>query len=147
MEATKGIPILISLDAQSTTDGQPEETMRMITTGELFETPGETVIRYEETLDEGTSAQKVKLTIRDHMITMDRNGTFDTSMVFQKGKRFEGQYRTPYGAIAMALYCTKAQFSQDREGGEMSLQYQLDLSGQYAAMHDMRLHFLRKKDL
>ena len=56
-------------------------------------------------------------------------------MVFQKGRRYESQYHTPYGTLDMALYCTRASFAQDLEGGELALQYQLDVSGQYAAMH------------
>ena len=146
MTAIKGIPILISLDAQATTDGQPEETMRLITTGELLEKPEETVIRYEESLDENEPPQKIQLTIHGGAITMNRQGTFDANMVFEKGKRYESQYHTPFGDLDMALYCTRASFTQDREGGELSLQYQLDLSGQFAAVHEMKLHFLRKKE-
>ena len=146
MAATKSTPILISLDAQTNTDGQPEDTMRLITTGELIEKPNETLIRYEESLDEREPPQKIEITIRDHIITMSRQGTYDSNMVFQKGKRYESLYRTPFGELDMALYCTKATYTHDAESGEISLQYQLDLSGQYAAMHDLRLHYLRKKE-
>ncbi|MEA4927216.1 MAG: DUF1934 domain-containing protein [Candidatus Limiplasma sp.] len=146
MAATKGVPILISLDAQATAEGQTEEPMRLITTGELFQKPEETVIRYEESLDENEPPQKIELTIRDGSVTMSRNGAYDTKLVFEKGKRYESQYRTPYGVMDMALFCTRASFAQDREGGELTLQYQLDLAGQFAAVHDMHLHFMRKKD-
>ena len=146
MAAIKGIPILISLDAQSNTENQPEDTMRLITTGELFDRGNEVVIRYEESLDENEPPQKIEILVRDNVITMHRQGTYDANMVFQKGQRYESQYHTPYGDLDMALYCTKATFSMDSEGGEMALQYQLDLGGQFAAVHDMRLHFLRKKE-
>jgi len=146
MAARKGIPILISLDAQSTTDGKPEDTLRLITSGTLIERAGETVIRYEESLDEQEPPQKIELTVRDDVITMSRHGTVDADMVFRKGRRYESQYRTPYGVMDMALYCTKASFTRANGGGELALQYQLDLGGQFAAMHDMRLHWMRKKE-
>ena len=146
MGASKGIPILISLDAHANTDGQPEDTMRLITTGILLEKPDETIIRYQESLDENEPPQQIEITVRDGVVTMNRQGAFDANMVFQKGRRYESQYRTPYGTLDMALYCTRATFTIDQDGGELSLQYQLDVSGQFAAMHDMRLHFLRKKD-
>ena len=146
MGASKGIPILISLDAYTNTDGQPQDTMRLITTGQLFEDDNETVIKYEETLDENEPPHRISITVRDRVITMDRQGSMAANMVFHKGKRFESQYQTPYGVMDMALYCTKAAFTRDNAGGgEIALQYQLDLSGQYAAMHDMKLHFMRKK--
>ena len=146
MAEIKGIPILISLDAQSTSEGQPEDTMRLITTGELFEKPGNVVIRYEETIDENEPAHKIEMMVQGNTITMNRQGIFDAKMVFQKGQRYESQYHTPYGDLDMALYCTKATYTRTRETGEIALQYQLDVSGQFAAVHDMKLHYIRKKD-
>lgn len=145
MTAKKGIPILISLDAQTNGDGEKEDVMRLITTGELFETPKETVIRYEESLDEKEPPQKIELRISPDSVIMSRKGAFNANMVFMKGQRYESQYQTPYGVLDMALFCTKAEYSSDEEGGELQLQYQLDLSGQFAAMHDMKLHWMRKK--
>lgn len=145
MTAKKGIPILISLDAQTNADGDKEDVMRLITTGELIETQQETVIRYEETLDEKEPPQKIELRIGHDSVIMSRKGAFNANMVFIKGHRYESQYHTPYGVLDMALFCTKADYTSDKDGGELQLQYQLDLSGQFAAMHDMKLHWMRKK--
>lgn len=147
MGAIKGIPILISLDSKTSTDEQPEETMRMITTGELIEKADETLIRFEETMDESEPPQKIEIAVNGSVITMRRRGAYDVDMVFQKGQRYEGQYKMPFGALDMALYCIRASYTREEEGGEVALQYQLDLSGQYAAMHDLRLHFMRKRDM
>ncbi len=144
MAAKKGIPILISLDAQSSAEG--EDTLRLITTGELFERADETVIRYEESLDEQEPPQKIELTVRGDVITMSRRGAIDANMVFRKGRRYESRYRTPYGEMDLALFCTRASVTRADGGGELSLQYQLDLGGQYAAVHDMKLHWMRKKE-
>ena len=146
MGANKGTPILISLDSVTSTDEQPEETMRMITTGELIEKADETLIRFEETIDESEAPQKIEIAVNGSVITMRRRGVYDVDMVFQKDQRYEGQYKMPFGAMDMALYCVKAAYTRDSDGGEVALRYQLDLSGQYAAMHDLRLHFMRKKD-
>jgi uncharacterized beta-barrel protein YwiB (DUF1934 family) len=146
MGAIKGTPILISLDSVTSTDEQPEETMRMITTGELIEKADETLIRFEETIDESEAPQKIEIAVSGNVITMRRRGVYDVDMVFQKGQRYESQYRMPFGVMDMALYCVKAAYTREGDGGEVALRYQLDLSGQYAAMHDLRLHFMRKKE-
>jgi uncharacterized beta-barrel protein YwiB (DUF1934 family) len=145
MAESKGVPILISLEAQSTADERPEDAIRLITTGKLFERDEETVIKYEESLDEKEPPQKIELTVHGEEITMSRQGTLDAKMVFSKGHRYETQYHTPYGDIDMALYCIQAACKRSNDGGELSLRYQLDLGGQYAAMHDMKLHWRRKK--
>ncbi len=146
MGSIKGMPILISLESKTSADEKPEETMRMITAGELIEKADETLIRFEETIDENEPPQKIEIGIRDNVITMRRRGTYNVDMVFQKGQRYEGQYKMPFGDLDMALYCIKAAYTREGDSGEVALQYQLDLSGQYAAMHDLRLHFMRKKD-
>ncbi|HNX62233.1 MAG TPA: DUF1934 domain-containing protein [Candidatus Limiplasma sp.] len=146
MKANKGIPILISLDAQSAANSQPEDAIRLITTGELYESAEETVLRYEESLDEQEPPQKIELSLRRDGITMTRKGTSEGKMVFQKGHRYESQYHTPFGDMDLALFCTRADYQKGKNGGELTLQYQLDLGGQFAAMHDMRLHWTRKKE-
>lgn len=145
MNAPKGVPILISLDARFTAEGQAEDSMRLITTGELEKNAEGYVIRYEESIDEDSPPHQVEIAMHKDVISMNRKGSIEADMVFEKGKRFESRYRTPYGAMDMAVFCTKAVYTVDRDGGEIALQYQLDLGNQYAAMHNMNYHFMRKK--
>lgn len=147
MGASKGVPILISLNARFGTEGQPEDALQLITNGELFEDAGQTVIRYEESLEEDAPPQKVEVSVKNDVVTITRQSAYNPNMVFQKGRRYESQYQTPYGAMDMALYCTKATHTADSSGGEINLQYQLDLTGQYATMHHMTLQYMRKRDL
>lgn len=146
MGTSKGIPILISLDAQSAINGQPEETIRLITTGEMQEKHGITIIHYQETLDETEPPQDIVLQISDREVTMTREGKFGGDMVFKKGSRFQSKYRTPHGDLDMALFCTKADYQKAEEGGELRLQYELDLGGQITTVHHMTFHWMRKKD-
>lgn len=146
MNTKKGIPILISLDAKFTTEGQEEDSMRLITTGELSKNEEGYIIRYEESIDEDQPPQHVEIAMNQGTVSMNRSGEIETEMVFQKGKRYESRYHTPYGAMEMAVFCTKADYSIDEEDrGEIALQYQLDFGNQYAAMHNMNFHFMPKK--
>ena len=73
---------------------------------------------------------------------MQRSGAFATSMVFDQGRRVEGSYRTPYGDLAMGVYPTHVKYRvQEGPVGEVDLTYQLDLQGQFAAMHELRIRF------
>ena len=51
---------------------------------------------------------QVEIAMQKDVISMNRKGSIEADMVFQKGKRFESRYRTPYGAMDMAVFCTKA---------------------------------------
>ena len=42
----------------------------------------------------------------------------------------------------MGVYATRVKYQVDPSaGGEVSLQYQLDLQGQFAAMHELHIRF------
>lgn len=142
----KTIPVLISINASAHRDYSGEEPMAMLTSGELCVTPERMIVRYEETLDESAPPQPIELTVTDDSITMARGGDYETSMVFTKGQRFEGQYKTPFGSIALAVYCTRLKSELTREGGLLSFSYQLDLNGQFASMNDMELRIIPQTD-
>ena len=102
---------------------------------------GDPAIDYTETQPDNESSD-VTLTLDQGVVTMQRSGAFATSMVFEQGRRFEGSYRTPYGDLAMGVYPTHVKYQvEDGPVGQVDLTYQLDLQGQFAAMHELRIRF------
>ncbi len=145
MQAT-GTPILLSLNATVTSDGEQPESIHLMTSGELFVQGQGYVLRYEEQLDEEAPPSTIQLSMEDGLISMLRSGDYSSNMLFRKGQRYEGQYGTPFGEMDLGIYCTKADFDIDDLGGLVRLQYQLDINGQYVSMHEMELRFLIKED-
>lgn len=141
-----GIPILISLGATASPDSDTNDTMQLLTTGELFSLPNGYKLCYEEQLDETASPTQIELTLQDGIVSMLRSGDYATDMVFRKGQRYEGQYSTPYGEMELGIYCTRVNYQVDKNGGLVTLQYQLDLNGQFASMHDMQLRFMVREN-
>ncbi len=140
------IPVLISIRSNAHRDEAVEdETMTMLTSGVLELTDEAAVIRYQEQIDESMPMQQVTVTVADDCVTMARDGTYTTQMVFRMGCRYEGQYHTPYGDMELALYCTRLAYDLGDDGGELELSYQLDLNGSFAAMHDMELHLMAQE--
>ena len=137
-------PVLISLSATVTDENGQSDEMNLITNGTLEDTPRGCRIEYEENIDEEEPPQRVSLLLEGDVVTMQRAGDYAASMVFAKGQRYEGQYHTPYGYIDMAVFCSLARWRVDDDAGELRLRYQLDVSGQFASMHDMTLQVLFK---
>lgn len=140
-----GIPVLVSLGATQTADNGQSEAMQLLTSGELTPTENGYLLRYEETLDETAPPTKIELSLMDGVVRMQREGLYAADMVFRKGQRYEGQYTTPFGTMELAIFCTKAHYTIDENGGAVSLHYQLDLNGQYASMHELDLRFVVKE--
>ena len=136
-----GRQVLLSVTGKTQGQDEPEEAVRLLTTGVL--TGGREAWRIDYTETEPDSqAHDVTLTLGKGVVTMERHGAFATSMVFEKGCRFEGSYDTPYGALDMGVYATQVKYRvDDEDNGEVNLQYQLDLQGQFAAMHELNIRF------
>ena len=134
--------VLVSIMGWTREDDAPEDAMRLLTTGTL--TGGEDAwqIDYKETEPDDGETHDVTVTLNKGVVTMQRSGQYATSMVFDQGHRFEGSYRTPYGDLAMGVYPTHVRYQVDgQHTGEVNLTYQLDLQGQFAAMHELRIRF------
>ena len=133
--------VLLSVTGWSREEEQQPESVRLLTTGTLTQEKDAWRIDYTETQPDNET-HDVTLTLGNGVVTMQRAGDYATSMVFEQGRRFEGSYRTPYGALAMGVYPTQVKYQVDPEAnGEVNLTYQLDLQGQFAAMHELRIRF------
>ena len=116
---------------------------RLVTTGELTGSKAQNAWRlhYTETQPDTAETDRVTLTMQDGVVTMLREGQFNTSMIFRQGNRYEGSYNTPYGALEMGVFPTQVKYNVDDARGEVVLKYQLDIQGQYASMREMRIRF------
>ncbi len=145
----KKTQVLLSVTGRAQApDDENEEAVRLLTTGTLSEEKRDHWrIDYTETQPDSES-HDVTLTMGGGVVTMQRQGPFSTSMVFEKGCRFEGSYETPYGALDMGVFPTLVQYHVDRQAvGEVNLQYQLDLQGHFAAMHELNIRFCPAGDV
>lgn len=136
-------PVLLSVSGWSQAQGdEAPDPVRLLTCGTLTGQTDAWRIDYTETQPGEKTAHDVVVQMQKGVVTMERKGDYATSMVFEKGRRFEGSYNTPYGALDMGIYATQVKYNVDEQKtGEVNLKYQLDLQGQFAAMHELRIRF------
>ncbi len=134
--------VLLSVIGENRTpDSDETETVRIVTVGTLSRLGDGWRLTYTESDPDGSSSQQVDITVRGGRIQMERTGDCSTTMVFEKGKRFDGSYRTPWGDLSMGIYTTQVSFSPERDKGLLKLVYQVDIQGRFTAMHDLTLSF------
>lgn len=138
------IPVLLSVTGQSQQDGQQEERIHLVTTGHLQKKDEGFSLQYEETQPDSGETSHITLDVKKGSVTMVRDGAYATSMVFEKGRRFQGNYRTPMGDLEMGIYATRVQYTSGEDKGDVSLKYQLDLQGQFVAMHELKVVYVRQ---
>lgn len=136
--ADKIKPVLVTLMSYTRAGDEEDAPMRIRCSGQMRLTTGGCMLRYTEVqTEEGTGAtlsQDVILNIQPDRVTMTRLGDYGTTLVFVRDRRFEGSYHTPFGELAVALYTTQLSVQHGPEGGNVHLEYQLDMQGNYAAV-------------
>ena len=137
----KNMQVLLSVMGWTHDDDDPSDSVRLLTTGTLSGEKDRWRIDYKETQPDNESSDVI-LTMDRGVVTMQRSGPYGASMVFQQGRRYEGAYRTPYGDLSMGVFPTHVKYKVENSlAGQVDLTYQLDLQGQFAAMHELRIRF------
>ena len=136
------IPVLMTLSGRAYGGAvEDEEAVDLMTTGLLYPLKEGWKLTYTETQPDDNTTTDITLLLGRDRVVMTRTGDYASSMVFRKDRRFEGVYRTPFGSLSMAVFATRVDVNMTREHGTVVLEYQLDLQGNYAAMHELRLTY------
>ena len=142
MKSGDSLDVLLSVTGENRSPGGDEpETIRVVTLGTLLRLDEGWELKYIESDPDGNGSQKVVITLTDGRVVMERAGDFSTTMVFEKGRRFDGAYRTPWGDLAMGIYTVQVNTSFGEEQASLRLVYQVDIQGRFTAMHDLTLRF------
>ncbi|MBQ8537611.1 MAG: DUF1934 domain-containing protein [Clostridia bacterium] len=137
--------VLVSITGQAQALGQTADEIRLMTTGTLTPTLTGYQLDYQESQPDGTSVQDIRLEMTPTRVTMTRTGEYGSTMVFEKGRQFEGVYHTPFGEMDLAVFPTKVRVEMGEEAGKIHLQYQLNFQGSIATMNDLTVQYRKSR--
>ena len=137
--------VLLSITGVSKTNGIPDDAIKMFTTGYLSGEGDSWKLRYSEVSpDDVKDKNHVTLTMNNGTITMTNSQSKGADMIFARGSRYQGVYRTPYGNLDLAVFPSVVDYRIGRDSGEINLSYQLDFDGQYASDHELHILYADK---
>ena len=137
--------VLLSITGLSKTNGIPDDAIKMFTTGFLSGEDDNWKLRYTETSpDDARDTNHITLTMSNGTVTMTNSQNKGADMVFVRGSRYQGVYRTPYGSLDMAVFPSVVSYRVGPDSGEINLSYQLDFDGQYASDHELHILYAEK---
>lgn len=108
--------------------------------GFLRQEDGELILTYREAGGEN-GLEGVQTTLRHAagQVTLLREGPWRSQMVFQEGLRHSSRYETPYGALPLNITTHRVRSSLTEAGGELELEYDMELAGQSAGQTHFHL--------
>ena len=111
--------------------------------GTLTEQAGMLELRYEElSPDPGEKFTAVRLAFPVGMpgpVCVERSGEAQTMFTVEEGRRQYSVYRTPFGSMELCVYGKRIENSMGPEGGELQMDYAIELQGMTAQRTKMKI--------
>ena len=124
--------IILSIVGEQVTPDGDTNRMEMVTEGRFYERDGLKYLEYEENETSGLGSTMTTITIGPDIVSLMRQGRNTTHMVFKEGKKSYNIYNTPMGSMEMGVWPTSMVINMGEDKGDLSLEYELNIGGQYA---------------
>ena len=125
--------IMLKITGKQFSGDISEDQMEFITEGKLYEKGDSTYLIYDESEFSGFPGCKTTLKLTGDCIRMKRIGSevgFGMEFIFEKGKRFNSKYHTPYGNLDMEVLTNDVVNNLTEEGfGDINIDYHVSLNG------------------
>ena len=129
---------------QKNRDVEHEHT-EMTAEAELIRNGGKTAIRYAESELSGMEGATTEIFFFDdtpHIVTMERDGGYTTSFVFEGGKRHICVYNTPIMTFEMGIHTKEVQ-NRLLDEGYILLDYLLEIHGAGAERNRVQVSIIK----
>lgn len=104
------------------------DSVMLTVRGNYYEEEGKKTLKYREYLTDNLDNYTdtiIEILNRD-LVTINKTGELNTTIILEKGKRHECMYTTPVGTISMAFYTKSIDNSLSYQGGKLSITYNTD---------------------
>lgn len=119
--------VIISIKG-SQTNGKASDEMELVTEGKLVRRGEDSyTISYEESEMTGLEGTTTVLHIDGPRVTLLREGTFNSQMVFEEGCRHLSMYETPYGSLSVGIDTRRMKNTVDESGGDLEIDYAIEI--------------------
>ena len=133
--------VIISIKGRQLYAESVPEEMELVTAGTLKrDGAGGYTVSYQETELTGLEGTVTKLHIRDGQVTLLREGSINSQMVFEEGRRHLSMYETPYGALSIGVNTRRMRSTLSEAGGDLEIDYAIEIDNLIAGQNLFRMN-------
>lgn len=132
--------VMISIISKQIMDDD-ENAMELISEGEYEYSPEESRLSYLESSITGMEGTKTTFNISPVSVTLKREGTVTSDMLFEEGKRHISLYGTPYGVTTMQIFTRFLNMDIGENGGKMRIGYELSVENMKISDNEFIIEF------
>ena len=118
--------VIISIKGRQVNENGPDE-MELVTAGRLICNDKGVLVSYQETELTGLQGTTTMLRISGPVVTLLREGTVNSQMVFEEGRRHLSMYETPYGSMSVGINTRRVKNTIGEGGGDLEIDYAIEI--------------------
>ena len=118
--------VIISIKGRQNDGGGEDNEIELVTDGEFAFENGEGVLSYMESELTGLEGTRTSFTISPMGVVLTREGSLNSRMIFEKGRKHEFVYDTPFGSTTMGVDTKNITVDLDEHGGDLEIEYVVD---------------------
>ncbi len=128
---------VILIKGEQIIDGEHDVT-EIDVTGALSETDDGLKLEFWEYLDENEKVH-TEITVSESKVSMTKQGSVATEMIFEKGVRHNCEYSTPIGALSVGVSTNDVKVEVEDGSGKILLEYDLDFNTGFIAQNKLEI--------
>lgn len=121
--------VIISITGTQSYPHGYDDSIELVTDGKYCyrNDRGESLLTYMESDLTGLEGTKTSFTVGPLGVILQREGSSNSRMVFEEGRKHVFLYETPYGATTMGVDTRKVNNTLSEHGGGMEIDYAIDV--------------------
>ena len=138
--------VFITIRSTQSLDGAEPEGAELITAGIYNYGKDGIRLSYMESELTGLDGTKTVFHVKPDEVVLSRRGTVYSQMIFHPGEPSNFVYRTEFGMLQMGLDTLRMECALDEHGGDMEIEYNLDLAKNFLSRNVFKIN-IREKEL
>lgn len=136
--------IMINIDGTQNFGNGEANNVELTTEGELSVSAGSYTLKYKESELTGMEGTTTEITVESNgVVNLVRSGTVNSNLVFEEGKRHLSYYDTNDGAFSIGVFASYVDTVLERNYGEISITYAMDVDDKPIGENEIRVRFKR----
>ena len=119
--------VIISIKGSQIYEGREPDVTELVTSGTLREDDGGYTISYTETELTGLEGTTTRLRVEGPRVTLLREGSVNSQMIFEVGRKHLSMYETPYGSLAVGVDTQRLHNTLGPAGGRLEISYAIEI--------------------
>lgn len=120
--------VIISIKGVQTSPNEPPDVIELVTEGVLSDHGNQHyTLTYQESELTGLEGTQTTFHIDPETISLLREGSINSQMVFQLGRRHLSLYKTPFGDMSVGINTRRLHSDLTDTGGEIQISYAMEI--------------------